>query len=243
MASESEKLENALYLIPVPISDAPLDRSLPSANLDIVCRLRVFIVENLRTARRFLKRVDRNFDIDGCTFFELNGHTDPRDISTFLNPLRQGVPTGVMSEAGCPAVADPGAQAVEIAQREGLRVVPLVGPSSILLALMGSGFNGQCFCFKGYLPVKPEDKARALKELETESYRKNQTQIFIETPYRNNSTIDLMASTLKGSTKVCVACDLTDTETESVITRPAAEWKRQHPDYDRRPSIFLLLAR
>ena len=241
--STTESLESALYLVPVPISDAPLERSLPAANREIVCRLKVFIVENLRTARRFLKRLDRNFDIDGCTFFELNGHTDLRQISSFLNPLRQGIPTGVMSEAGCPAVADPGAQAVEIAQREGLRVIPLVGPSSILMALMASGFNGQCFCFKGYLPIKPEEKARALRELESESARHDQTQIFIETPYRNNKTIELMASTLKGATRVCVACDVTDPEHESIHTRTAADWRKAHEDYDKRPAIFLLHAR
>lgn len=230
----------SLYLIPVPISDARPEKVLPAGNLETVRRLRHFIVENVRTARRFLKRVDPGFPIGECTFHELNGHTDPMDIPGYLDMLRQGYDMGVMSEAGCPAVADPGSQVVAIAQNEGLRVVPLVGPSSILLALMGSGFNGQSFCFKGYLPVNPADKAKALRDLESESHRRRQTQIFIETPYRNNKTLALMADTLRPDTKICVAADITDPESESIRTLKAADWKNACYNYDKHPAIFLL---
>ncbi len=236
------ELEKALYLIPVNISDAPLSEVLPQYVLEIAATCRYFIVENIRTARRFLKKVDRNFPIDDSTFFELNGHTDPMEVSGFLDPLRQGQAVGVMSEAGCPAVADPGSRVVELAQKEGYKVIPLVGPSSILLSLMASGFNGQCFCFKGYLPVQPAEKAKALKDLESESARRGQTQIFIETPYRNNKTIELMATTLRPDTKICVAADITDPRHQTILTRRAADWKCHPENYDKRPAIFLISA-
>lgn len=150
---------------------------------------------------------------------------------------------GVMSEAGCPAVADPGALPVSIAQREGLRVVPLVGPSSILLSLMASGFNGQGFSFNGYLPIDPRERERKLRELEQQSQKLDMTQIFIETPYRNNRMVASLASTLKGSTRLCVACDITDQENESIVTMPVSKWKTAKYDYDKRPAIFLIYAR
>lgn len=233
----------ALYLIPVNISNAPLRTALPDGNLDIIKQLRHFIVENVRTARRFLKRCDPSFDIGSVTFYELNRHTDLTEVSSYLNPLREGVPMGVMSEAGCPAVADPGALPVSIAQREGLRVVPLVGPSSILLSLMASGFNGQGFSFNGYLPIDPRERERKLRELEQQSQKLDMTQIFIETPYRNNRMVASLASTLKGSTRLCVACDITDQENESIVTMPVSKWKTVKYDYDKRPAIFLIYAR
>lgn len=230
----------ALYLIPVNISGAPLADVLPPGNLAVVQGIRHFIVENVRTARRFLKRCDPGFDIGACTFSELNRHTPAADIGGFLEPLRAGEPVGVMSEAGCPAVADPGAVVVGIAQREGLEVVPLVGPSSILLALMGSGFNGQGFSFNGYLPIEAKERERKLRDLEALARRTGMTQIFIETPYRNNRMVDTLARTLRPDTPVCVACDLTDPERESVLTRPAHEWRKGGGDYDKRPAIFLI---
>lgn len=233
----------ALYLIPVNISNAPLRTALSDGNLDIIKQLRHFIVENVRTARRFLKRCDPSFDIGSVTFYELNRHTDLTEVSSYLNPLREGVPMGVMSEAGCPAVADPGALPVSIAQREGLRVVPLVGPSSILLSLMASGFNGQGFSFNGYLPIDPRERERKLRELEQQSQKLDMTQIFIETPYRNNRMVASLASTLKGSTRLCVACDITDQENESIVTMPVSKWKTAKYDYDKRPAIFLIYAR
>lgn len=235
-------LSNALYLLPVEISDAPLRDAIPDGNLDILLSLRHLIVENIRTARRFLKRCDPSFPIGETTFYELNRHTDPASISSFLEPLRRGEPVGVMSEAGCPAVADPGASVVAIAQREGIKVVPLVGPSSILLALMASGFNGQGFAFNGYLPIDPKDRERRLKELELQSRKADMTQIFIETPYRNNRMVESLARILHPETRVCVACEITDPERESIITLHAREWRKRNYDYDKRPAIFLIYA-
>lgn len=234
------KQEAALYLIPVNISDAPLETVIPTGNLPLVKGLKYMIVENVRTARRFLKRWDKSFDIDSITFHELNGHTDLTEVSSWLDPLRRGEPMGVMSEAGCPAVADPGAFPVKIAQQESLRVIPLVGPSSILLSLMASGFNGQGFAFNGYLPIDEKDRIRAVRDLENESQSKNRTEIFIETPYRNNGMIRFLSENLRPDTLLCVACDITDTEHESVITRPAAKWKGCMENYDKRPAIFLI---
>lgn len=237
------ELQKALYLIPVNISDAPLADVLPSGNMEIIKSLRHFVVENVRTARRFLKRCDPAFPIGETTFYELNRHTDPNEVSTYLQPLRNGIPLGVMSEAGCPAVADPGAWAVSIAQSEGLRVIPLVGPSSILLALMASGFNGQGFSFNGYLPIDQKEKEHKLKDLEAASRKSDMTQIFIETPYRNNRMVQTMAKVLNPQTKVCVACDITDPEKETIITLPAAKWKSTKHDFDKRPAIFLIYSR
>lgn len=230
----------ALYLIPVNISEAPLDNVIPTGNLETVRSLKYLIVENVRTARRFLRRWDRQFDIDSVTFHELNRHTDLTEVSGWLEPLRRGESVGVMSEAGCPAVADPGALPVEIAQREGLRVIPLVGPSSILMSLMASGFNGQGFAFNGYLPIDASEKLKALRDLENESQRRNRTEIFIETPYRNNGMIRFLSENLRPDTMVCVACDLTDPEKESVVTLPASRWRGCSRDYDKRPAIFLI---
>lgn len=199
------------------------------------------IVENVRTIRRFLKKCDPAFDVNAVTFFELNRHTDISEISSFLQPLREGNPIALLSEAGCPAVADPGAVPVSIAQREGLKVVPLVGPSSILMALMASGFNGQGFSFCGYLPIEEGAKVKRIKELESISARQNMTQIFIETPYRNNKLLKLLSSTLRPDTLLCVAADITAT-TENIRTMPAAKWSKVNENYDKRPAIFLFYA-
>ena len=153
-------METALYLLPVTLGDTPVSKVLPQYNTEIILGIRHFIVEDIRSARRFLRSVCSDFDIDGSQFFELNKHTSPAEISGFLKPLIDGKPMGVISEAGCPAVADPGADVVAIAQRKGLRVVPLVGPSSIILSVMASGFNGQSFAFHGYLPIKPDERAK-----------------------------------------------------------------------------------
>lgn len=233
-------IQPALYLIPVNLSDAPPTDVLSDHNRSIAREIKHFIVENIRTARRFLRRWDREFDIDSLTFYELNGHTDPKDIPSMLAPLRQGLPMGVMSEAGCPAVADPGSQVVAIAQRENLRVIPLVGPSSILLSLMASGFNGQGFCFNGYLPIDQTERVRALKDLESVCAKKHITQIFIETPYRNGKMMKTLTDTLRNDTLLCVACDVTDPQQESIITLPIEKWRSKKYDYDKRPAIFLI---
>ena len=187
-------MNQALYLIPNLLGETPVEQVLPAYNHDIIMGIRHFIVEDVRTARRFLKQVDRSIDIDQLTFYTLNKHTKPDEISGMLKPLEEGNPMGVISEAGCPAVADPGADVVAIAQRKGLQVVPLVGPSSIILAVMGSGFNGQSFAFNGYLPIEPDERIKTLKKLEQRAYTENQTQLFIETPYRNAK---MMADILK----------------------------------------------
>ena len=236
------KIQSALYLVPVPISGAPLSDVIPEGNLEILRQLRHFIVENLRTARRYLKHVDASFPIAECTFDVLDRHTGPEEVGAMLEPLRNGVAVGVMSEAGCPAVADPGSHPVEIAQKEGLRVIPLVGPSSILMSLMASGFNGQGFAFHGYLPIDVTERRKSLRRLESESSLRHMTQIFIETPYRNNRMLELLSETLSSSTMVCVACDITDPDREEVISLRAQEWKKRKYDYDKRPAIFLLYA-
>lgn len=233
-------MEGKLYLVPVGLGDADPQNVIPSGNIEIVRDIRYFIVENARTARRWLRRCDPQFSFDGVEMVELNRHTPAEAVSEMLEPLRRGADTAVMSEAGCPAVADPGADVVAIAQREGLKVVPLVGPSSILMGLMASGFNGQSFCFHGYLPIEERERREALQRLERESQREDRTQIFIETPYRNNKLIRLMGETLQSDTLVCVASAITDPEKEDIRTLRASQLKKINKDYDKTPAIFLL---
>lgn len=232
-------METALYLIPVTLGDTPLHNVLPQYNSDIIAGIRHFIVEDIRSARRFLRKVDAQFDIDGSQFFELNKHTSPEAVAGYLKPLVEGKPMGVISEAGCPAVADPGADVVAIAQRKGLKVVPLVGPSSIILSVMASGFNGQSFAFNGYLPIKPDERAKKLRQLEQRVYAEEQTQIFIETPYRNAKTIEDIIAVCRPQTKLCIAANLT-CEGEYARTRTVKEWKGKVPDLSKIPCIFLL---
>ena len=232
-------MNQALYLIPNLLGETPVEQVLPAYNHDIIMGIRHFIVEDVRTARRFLKLVDRSIDIDQLTFYTLNKHTKPDEISGMLKPLEEGNPMGVISEAGCPAVADPGADVVAIAQRKGLQVVPLVGPSSIILAVMGSGFNGQSFAFNGYLPIEPDERIKTLKKLEQRAYTENQTQLFIETPYR---TAKMMADILKAcrpQTHLCIAAGLT-TADEFIRTRTVKEWGGKLPSLDKVPCIFLI---
>ncbi|MDR1437416.1 MAG: SAM-dependent methyltransferase [Candidatus Symbiothrix sp.] len=232
-------MQASLFLIPVPLGETELSNVLPAYNREILSTIRYFIVENIRTARRFLKQAGTVVPIDELTFYSLNKHTSPEDLSGFLDPLKNGHSMGIISEAGCPAIADPGAEVVAMAQRKGVKVVPLVGPSSILLALMGSGFNGQNFAFSGYLPVDGAGRIKALKALEIRIYSENQTQLFIETPYRNNQLMEDILKTCKPSTKLCVAADIT-LETELIRTKTTAEWKRQKPDLSKKPCIFAL---
>jgi 16S rRNA (cytidine1402-2'-O)-methyltransferase len=197
-------------------------------------------VENVRTARRWLKRFDKEIDINAITFYELNVHTDPAVVSSYLEPLKGGEPMGVMSEAGCPAVADPGSLAVAQAQRWGLKVIPLIGPSSILTSLMASGFNGQSFTFHGYLPIEEGPRLRKLREMEADTEKHATTHIFIETPYRNNRMVKYLSETLRPSTMLCVAAAITDPERECIITSPASAWRKAHYDYAKLPAIFLI---
>ena len=202
-------METALYLLPVTLGDTSIEKVLPSYNKEIISGIRYFIVEDVRSARRFLKKVDREIDIDALTFYPLNKHTSPDDISGYLQPLVGGASMGVISEAGCPAVADPGADVVAIAQRKKLKVVPLVGPSSIILSVMASGFNGQSFAFHGYLPIEPGERAKKLKALEQRVYAENQTQLFIETPYRNHKMVEDILLNCRPQTKLCIAANIT----------------------------------
>lgn len=232
-------IECALYLIPVPLSEGAVEDVTPACNIAIVREIKHFIVENVRSARRFLKKCDRDICIDELTFYELNRHTSPTDISTYLDPLEQGQPMGVISEAGCPAIADPGADVVAIAQRKGLTVRPLVGPSSILMGLMGSGFNGQSFAFLGYLPIDQSERSRKFKEMERLIRNDSQTQIFIETPYRNNKLMAEMTKSLPGNLALCVATDITG-KGEKIVTKNIKEWGKTKYDFDKVPTIFLL---
>lgn len=228
-----------IYLIPVPLADTGTDRVLPAYNRQVIMPLRYFIVENLRSARRFLKSVDREIDIDALHFSELNVHTPPHVVEQLLAPAADGNDMGIISEAGCPAVADPGADAVAIAQKKGYNVCPLVGPSSIIMGLMGSGFNGQSFAFCGYLPIEQGARTERMRQLQQQVVRHNQTQIFIETPYRNNRLIAELCRTLPGNMLLCVASDITGPR-QTIVTRPLSQWARADYNYDKIPTIFLL---
>jgi 16S rRNA (cytidine1402-2'-O)-methyltransferase len=230
----------SLYLIPVPLGETEISKVLPSFNKDIILSINHFIVENVRTARRFLKQIEPKINMDNLIFYTLNKHVSSTELSNFIQPAEDGFSLGVISEAGCPAIADPGADIVAIAQQKGIRVVPLVGPSSILLALMASGFNGQSFAFNGYLPVDNEARIKALKSLEQRIYSEHQTQLFIETPYRNEKIAETILKTCRPHTKLCIAADIT-LETEWIVTRSIAEWKKQTlPNLAKRPCIFAL---
>lgn len=232
-------METALYLLPVTLGDTPIDTVLPSYNKEVIGSIRHFIVEDVRSARRFLKRVDPDMDMDTLTFYVLNKHTRSEELAGYLRPLEVGHPMGVLSEAGCPAVADPGADVVGIAQGKNLKVIPLVGPSSILLSVMGSGFNGQSFAFHGYLPIEAGDRAKKLKILEQRVYAEQQTQLFIETPYRNNKMVDDILCHCRPHTRLCIAANLT-CEGQYLKTKSMKEWRGKVPDLSKIPCIFLL---
>lgn len=229
----------ALYLLPVTLGYTPWENVLPVYNKEIIGQIRYFIVEDVRSARRFLKKIDRDTDIDSLVFYPLNKHTRPEEVAGYLKPLEDGQSMGVISEAGCPAVADPGADVVAIAQRKGLKVVPLVGPSSIILSVMASGFNGQSFAFHGYLPIEPGERIKKLKQLEQRVYAESQTQLFIETPYRNNKMVEDIVRNCRPQTRLCIAANLT-CEGEYIKTRTVKEWTGQTPDLSKIPCIFLL---
>lgn len=234
-------METALYLIPCTLGDTPIEQILPTYNTEVVRQIRHFIVEEIRTARRFLRRVDREFPIDDCTFYEMGKHADEGRYTSYLQPISDGHPVGVISEAGCPAVADPGADIVCIAQRRGIRVVPLVGPNSMIMAVMASGLNGQSFAFNGYLPIDDGERAQRLKSLEQRAQRERQTQLFIETPYRNRKMFDTLTRTLNPKTRLCIAAGIT-TQEEWIHTHTIGEWRTLSlPDLSKVPAIFLVL--
>lgn len=229
-----------IYLLPSNLTPGGNPAEvLPLRNIQLLSTIRYFVVEELRTARRFLKACDKSIDIDSLHFEVLNEHTAPEQVTRMLAPALEGNNIGVISEAGCPAVADPGADLVAAAQAADVQVVPLVGPSSIIMSLMASGFNGQSFAFLGYLPIDAKARAAAFRQLTRDIAVRHQTQIFIETPYRNNRLIAELATSLPPNLKLCVACDITGQD-EQIITRPLAWWRSQKYDYAKRPAIFLL---
>ncbi|MCL4481548.1 MAG: SAM-dependent methyltransferase [Bacteroidetes bacterium] len=228
-----------LYLIPTTLGETAVEKVLPAEIMLVVRSLRYFVVENTRTARRHLKKIAPEIIIDDLDFKELNEHTQQVGLELLLEPIRKGFDMGILSEAGCPGVADPGADLVKIAHEKGIRVVPLVGPSSILLSLMASGMNGQNFAFIGYLPVKPLERSNAIRDIERNSGRDKQTQIFIEAPYRNIKLLTDLLSVCSAHTRLCIAVDLT-LDSEFVVTKTIAEWKKALPDINKRPAIFLL---
>ncbi|RKP56463.1 SAM-dependent methyltransferase [Pararobbsia silviterrae] len=237
-------MTGTLYLIPNTLGEgdeAALELVLPAPVRACASRLGYFVGENAKSTRAFLKRVGTERPIQDIRIAELNVNTPAAQVEALLKPILDGADGGLVSEAGCPAVADPGALLVERAHRRGVRVVPFVGPNSILLGLMASGLNGQSFAFHGYLALDAAARVKQLRELEQTSRRGKQTQIFIETPYRNKAMLDAMRSTLAPSTRVCVAVDLT-LPTEQVVCKPASEWKSDTLDLNKRPAIFLMLA-
>ncbi len=237
---ENNPQTGTLYLIPSSLGENELSMVWPSGNIRIVKQLNTFIVENLRTARRFLRRAGYNKDFDEVTFFLLNKHTTVSERQRFLESCQRGESTGLLSEAGTPCIADPGQLIVAEAHEQGIAVKPLSGPSSIILALMVSGMNGQEFCFHGYLPIRQPERIKKIKALERESQKSGATQIFMEAPFRNNSLLADLLKSCSQDARLCIAADLT-MPTEFVRTKTVSQWQsRGYPDLHKRPAIFLL---
>lgn len=230
-----------MYLIPSVIAEETQQVVIPAQVKDALQNITIFLAEDIRTARRYLSSLKIYPAIESLQFHTLDKNTRETELGDLMKPIQEGFNVGVLSESGCPGVADPGSLAVAYAHRNGIQVVPLVGPSSILLALMGSGLNGQQFAFHGYLPIDGKETAKAIKELERESRAKNQTQIFIETPYRNQSLFDALIHALSPTTRLSIAIDITG-KNEWIQTRPIAEWKQQKPAFTKTPTVFLFLA-
>lgn len=231
-----------LYLIPCTLGDTPAEQVLPQHVIDIARTLTHYVVEQAKTSRQFLSALKHEQPIQSLHFATLNEHTESRELPELLAPLMAGHDVGIISEAGCPGIADPGAVLVNLAHQKGIRVIPLVGPSSILLALMASGMNGQCFAFHGYLPIADADRNKMITTLETESAARHQTQMFIETPYRNEKLFKALLGQCKPQTQLCIATDIS-LSSEQIQTRSIAQWKSQAaPQLNKRPSLFLLLA-
>ncbi len=237
----TDKKPGSIYLIPNLLGETGPHDVLPSRVFQIIKRLRYYIAEDIRTARRFLKKAGIPFQLDEVSFNILNKHTLEEDIPGFLSPAFEGNDTGIISEAGIPCVADPGSEIVSMAHEKGLRVIPLTGPSSIFLALMASGLNGQSFIFHGYLPVKPALRYNALKKIENDSAINNRSQIFMETPYRNMKMVESILSVCQPSARLCIACDIT-MPTEFISTNTILGWRKKKPDIHKRLVIFILQA-
>lgn len=230
-----------LYLIPNLLGETPIERAIPDDVVHIIKNIKVFATENVKNTRRYLKKIDKAINIDELVFLDLNEHSNIKDIETYL-PYLTDQDMGIISEAGCPGIADPGAELVALAHKHDYQVIPLVGPSSILLALMASGANGQNFSFNGYLPIAKPERIKTLKTYEKQSATENRTQLFIETPYRNMQLFEDMITTLSPTTRLTIACDIT-TENEYIKTMLIKDWKHVKPDINKRPTIFVLYAR
>ncbi len=228
-----------LYLIPVTLGDSEIELVIPPEIIKITSKLKFFIVENIRTTRRFIRKIDKLKDINELTFFELNKYSNPNNFSKYLAPALNGNDIGILSEVGNPAIADPGSEIVKIAHKKNINVVPLVGPSSILLALISSGMNGQKFVFNGYLPIQSDERIKKIKILENRSKREQQTEIFMETPYRNMKLLYDILQTCNKQTSLCIAADIT-LKNEFIKTKTIFEWKKNIPQINKRPAIFLI---
>jgi 16S rRNA (cytidine1402-2'-O)-methyltransferase len=236
--NNQSNVRGRIYLIPVTLGGDDFLKVIPEKVIIITRQLRFFIVEDIRSARRFLRLIDKTFPIDDTVFFELNEHTGESDITDYLEPAMKGSDIGLMSEAGLPGIADPGARIVALAHQKHIIVTPLSGPSSIILALISSGLNGQNFTFNGYLPVKPAERAARLRELEKKS-GEGCAQIFMETPYRNQKLLETIISTCHNETKLCIAADIT-LPTESIRTMKISEWKKDLPSINDRLVVFVM---
>jgi len=228
-----------LYLIPSMIGETPKEKVIPGYNMKVIGSLKYFIVEEIRTARRFLKQLYQDIDINTIQFLINNEHSTGNDQSLCIEPLLNGSDMGLLSEAGMPCVADPGAEIVKLAHDHNIKVIPLTGASSLLLSLMASGFNGQNFVFHGYLPIDKISRIKKIREIEKSVYTNNQTQIFIEAPYRNLQLFEAITEVCSDSTRLCIATDLT-MESEVIKVQTIRNWKGKHPDIHKRPTVFLL---
>ena len=239
MAHTNTTMKGKLYLIPNLLGESPVDLVIPMGVTRVVSSLDHFIVENVRTARRYIRKLDTEKAIDPITFYTLNKHTTKREMEEMAAPLMKGTDMGLMSEAGVPGIADPGEEIVKFAQQQGIRVIPLTGPSSILLALMGSGLNAESFAFNGYLPIKSGERIKKLRALEKKSRHEGQTQIFMETPYRNNKLLSDILLHCAENTFLCIASEITDTQ-EQIRTQTIRQWKKNPPELHKKPAIFIL---
>ena len=228
-----------LFLIPTTLGDNDPLEVLPITVKKTIDAIDIFIVENEKTARRFIKKISPEKSQPSLKLFLLNKYTEASDLPSFLEPCQNGINVGLLSEAGCPGVADPGADVVKIAHKKNIKIIPLVGPSSILMAIMSSGMNGQSFAFNGYLPIDKGERKKEIKRLERLSFDHNQSQLFIETPYRNNKMLEDLSQILENNTDVCVACDIT-LSTEFIKTQTANQWKKNMVDLHKRPTIFII---
>ena len=225
-------------MIPTTLGDSTIDAVIPKDVQQIIIDTKYFIVENIKTTRRFLKKVEREIDIDELQFFVLNKYTSAIDLESFLNPALEGNDIGVISEAGCPGIADPGSDIVRLAHYKNIKVVPLIGPSSILLALIASGMNGQNFCFNGYLPKEKNLRIKKIKELERQAIS-GVTQIFMETPFRNNHLMEDLLKQCAPNTTLCLAADIS-LENEFIQSKKIIDWKKHAPNLSKRPCMFLI---